>query len=147
MWGFRSTHCSMPGSKPGIYFLNFWLSRNTSLMTEPTQEKGLHRGDTWVSPRAWENQTVYNIGILSQTHTKSAKVSIVGIDHWSQHICSFWMIPFQNGLPGLLTAGESMGYSSSWQALSVQSWITALRGCQSDLEGTWRIQHPECAPS
>lgn len=51
-----------------------------------------------------------------------------------------------SGLSGLLTAGESMGSYSSWQALSVQSWIAVLIGCQSDSEGAWCIHYPESAP-
>lgn len=52
-----------------------------------------------------------------------------------------------SGPSGLLAAGESMGHYSAWQALSVQSWITAFIGCQSDSEGAWWIHHPESAPS
>lgn len=82
------------------------------------------------------------------------------IGHWNPDLCLFWMILLFSGLSahpcpknwfsgssGLLAAGENMGHCSAWQALSVQSWITALIGCQSDLEGAWWIHHPESAPS
>lgn len=87
------------------------------------------------------------------------------LGHWSPDVdwmdwSPFWLIllfsclsacpcpkNYLSGPFGLWVAGESLGHYSAWQALSVQSWITALIGCQSDLEGAWWIHHPESAPS